>query len=94
MKEAQIKEEVRKALSPIFHRVQHPEAYDNLGNKLRKYEKPYFKPMEPRHRLSTNLVLLLALKEVEIALMKEIMADTEAVEDAKKHKEAQCPSTP
>lgn len=93
MKEKDIKEAVKKALEPVFHQALHPEDYDNLGHKLRKYERRYREPMEPRHRLSTNLILLLALKEVEIALMKTIKADNEAIEDAKKHKERPCPST-
>lgn len=87
MTEAKIKEAVRAALEPVLHQVLHPEDYDIItGCKLPKYSRDgRRKPLVPRHRLSSRLVLLLALKEAEIALMKEIMADKESHKDAKEH---------
>ncbi len=47
-----------------------------------KYGKP---PLPPRDRLSARLTILLALTKVRHALMKEILADTDSIADAKAH---------
>lgn len=90
MTAAKIKEKVKKALEPITHQVLHPEGYDiNTGGKLPKYfHGVRGKPLAPRDRLSVRLVLLCALKEIEIEIMKATLEDKEAAADAKEHLDA------
>lgn len=80
MTEIEIKNAVQEALEPIFHKVLHPDAYNNTESKRHKYKR---EAMQARYRLSARLLLLLTLKEVEISLVKSIMEDKEAIEDTK-----------
>lgn len=62
-----------------------PEADIREKNLARPGHKEKFgkKPLLPRERLAARLTLLMLLKEAELALMREIKADTEAIADAK-----------
>lgn len=86
MTREQLKAAIEGALKPIKHRILHPEEFDYRGHRLYTPSKRAAhggNPLQPRHRLSVRLELLLALKQYELALSKEIIADTEAISDAK-----------
>ena len=88
--EEKLKAQIDKALEPILDKAMHPEHYDgHTGAKIQYPSRPWVagqsagKPLRPRDRLSRRLTLLLVLKKLEAELMKEILGDKEAAEDAK-----------
>jgi hypothetical protein len=80
--------EVALALDKIKHARLHPEERDQDGRRIYRYAartRTPQDPLAPRDRLPVRLELLVSVKAWELALMKEIMADTEAIADAKAH---------
>ena len=92
--EDKLTEEVLRLLEPVARRAVYPETtyrvLDNRGVSIIKdvpkgHEKFGMPPLEPRHRLSTRLSMMVALKQFENKLMKEVLADTESIADARAH---------
>ena len=89
--EDKLTEEVLCLLEPVARRAVYPETTYRLRNSWdikdvpKGQEKFGMPPLEPRHRLSTRLSLLVALKRFENQLMKELLADTESIADARAH---------
>lgn len=94
------KERLHAALDAFLHESLHPDEYDqDTGARLRRtpngrvhsYWNQYAGRSlpAPRYRLMRRLQLLTALREWDLKLMKEILADEEATSDAKAHKEQQ-----
>ncbi len=76
---------IADTLSAALERLLRPEKFHHDGSPYRRgisYAKPRA-ALEPRDRLSVRLAMLVEIKEWEIALMKEIVADTESIIDAK-----------
>ena len=88
---------VAAVLAPLVRRAVYPETTykeENWGAKkgadltrfdLARKDKFGMPPLLPRERLSTRLAFIVALKEAELQLLRDIKADTEAIEDAKAH---------
>jgi hypothetical protein len=92
------KDRLHAALDAFLHESLHPEEYAyQTGRRLRKLPRGRVKPNwnetpgrplpAPRYRLMRRLQMLVALKEWELQLMKEITADEKAKKDAKQYKE-------
>ncbi len=93
------KERIHRALDVFLDECLHPEKYDrNTGRLLYRDRDGYAYGLDPRpgsplpaprYRLMARLQLLTVLREWDIQLLKEILADEEAAADVKAHKEAQ-----
>ena len=88
--EEKYKAKIDKALEPVIDELLHPEKFDShTGAKIQYPSRPWVagqaagKSLRPRDRLGRRMTLLLVLKKLEAELMKEILDDKEAAEDAK-----------
>jgi len=90
------KDRLHAALDAFLHESLHPEEHDyQTGKPLRKLPSGRVKPNwnetpgrplpAPRYRLMQRLRMLTMLREWDLKLMKEILADVEAAEDAKQY---------
>ena len=95
MKPEQIESLVEVALAPVKRELLHPEERNPHTGKFIPATPEWRRgaeagrPIEnPRDRLAIRLELLCAVKKWELKLVKEITDDTDAINDAKAHKEA------
>lgn len=86
---------INQALAPVIRRAVHPETtFAGTGEDLPRHAsllrhaermghqpKP---PLAPRERLAARLTLVMVLTECKNQLVKEILADVESIEDAKR----------
>ena len=75
-------DKVKTILDQLRNSLLHPERRSYSKN-LPDW-RPKKPPLKPRERLAVRLAMLNALKEWELALIKETMADTESIEDHKR----------
>lgn len=68
-----------------FGAVPNADISDKRLERAGYKEKYGKKPLAPRERLAARLGILLALSHARSAIMKEILADTESIADAKEH---------
>jgi hypothetical protein len=83
---------IASLLAPVIRRAVFPETtylHGGADVKVRGYHRPRLhetkRPLPPRDRLAARLSILYALKECERQLMTDMLADTEAIADAKVH---------
>jgi hypothetical protein len=83
MSEQELEKRVNSALNEIKERMLHPEKYNRLGQRVLLKSQQERNALEPRYRLSSRLVMLLAVKKWEAALLKETKEDADSIAAAK-----------